>query len=152
MLETIHQCKLVKAYQDACIEDKDAEKSLSKPLRRRTANKKRMKICQLISRGKRLTQPKHTQVKPLSPPSRQSSIAILHSTLGRSELTLGKNCRKTGQLFTICQHLRCSTHWEASQVMDLLYGVFPATPAVFIPMWCDGNTKVLHQQWAEETK
>jgi hypothetical protein len=28
VLETIHQCKLDKAYQDACKEDKEAEKKL----------------------------------------------------------------------------------------------------------------------------
>jgi hypothetical protein len=33
-LETIHQCKLDKAYQDDCKEDTEAEKSLSKPLTR----------------------------------------------------------------------------------------------------------------------
>jgi hypothetical protein len=73
VLETIHQCKLDEAYQDACKEDTKAEKSLSKPLWQKTATKEQMKIRWLLSHGKRLLQPKHAQVRLLSPPSRQSS-------------------------------------------------------------------------------
>ena len=76
VLETIHQRKLDKAFEDACKEDKEAEKSLSKPLRQKTATEERMKIRRLLSRGKRLLQPKHARMRPLSPPSRQSSCNI----------------------------------------------------------------------------
>jgi hypothetical protein len=76
VLETIDQCKLDKAYQDACKEDKEAEKSLSKLLRQRTASKKQMKTRRLISREKRPLQPKHAHLRILSPPSRQSSCNI----------------------------------------------------------------------------
>ena len=74
VLETIHQCKLDKAFEDACKEDKEAEKSLSKPLRQKKNTEEQ--IRRLLSCGKKLLKPKHAQVRPLSPPSRQSSCNI----------------------------------------------------------------------------
>ena len=133
VLETIDQRKLDKAYQDACKEDIEAEKMLVKATEAKDSCRGTDENPPVVKTWKRLLQPKHTQVRTLSPPSRQSACNIPPYSW-KKQVTPGKDRRGADRLLPIYQHLWRSTHQKASQVMELLHGVCPVTPAERIPL------------------